>query len=225
MKKLFLPVTVGVLLGVLGKLAFRRAEVADPAGDSPAGKPALVQGSAGERKASNQSRIPGFVTTKPLDRVPGSPGYDPVRFMSVMPVTDLFDQEPRDPVWAPAMEQGLLAMLKRDLARLQAARDVAVECRTTGCRFSWNPDDDPNLKTLNFLIQLYSGAGSGGGRRLGYLVSFFKGGTLSEVATDDPPTLLAALQKRRDERLAVVRKREKAGHLLYPKIPMSEWPD
>jgi hypothetical protein len=225
MKKLVLAVAIGLLLGVLGKLAWRQSEVAGPSATFLPPEPRSSEGGPSER-APDPPQVPNFVTTTQAERVPGRPGYDPMRFIGVMPANDLFDQEARDPVWAPAMEKGLSVMLRRDLARLQAARDVAVECRTTGCRFSWDPASDPKLKTMNFLIHLYGGAGAGGSRSKGELISFFKGGTLSHVDSSNPSVLLPELQKKRDQRLAVVRSRDAQGRPpLFPDIPIFEWPE
>lgn len=75
---------------------------------------------------------PGWVESNPR-----APGYDPVRVGQVLdlPVSAIYEREPRDPGWAPGMESQQRTLLAAELGNVfEGAAVDEVECRTGTCR-------------------------------------------------------------------------------------------
>jgi protein-disulfide isomerase len=70
---------------------------------------------------------------------PGGPIFQPMPFLHVSP-RQLFAVEPRDEVWAGAVEKQLGPLIDKDLhAAEPKLAQSKLECRTTMCRLSWLP--------------------------------------------------------------------------------------
>jgi hypothetical protein len=99
------------------------------------------------------------VEAGPIEQDPAAPGYDPTRLTHFgISAAEIFDREPRDRLWAPAMEQRMRARMQRDLAIVQpTARVSAVECRTSSCEFAIEADE-PLSESAQFALQILGNA-------------------------------------------------------------------
>jgi hypothetical protein len=80
---------------------------------------------------------------------PRSPGYDPVMAIRQggRSLSELFAQEPRDPLWAPAREQQMRDVLSEPLVKA-GSRIASAECRSFSCKLVLElPADRPEAIT------------------------------------------------------------------------------
>jgi hypothetical protein len=159
------------------------------------------------------------------DLNPSSPAYDPLRLVreSKVRVRSIFWAEPRDAVWADAMEQGLRAPLTADLqSALPGLSDLTIECRTTVCRFTWNANGGRDLRARHVIRYLYGGAAIGVAKPNEMYVTYAGGKAFSELK-GRPREMLARLAADRSDRLPRLRAGEFPAE-AYQAIPASEWP-
>lgn len=108
----------------------RRPSVAPAQVDVAPSRPAASRSSAGFRS---------HATVPQRDLAPSHAHYDPVARLREEPdvtVKEIFEGEPRDPVFAPVLErrvQAALDTITRELALDDKILDVHVECRTLSC--------------------------------------------------------------------------------------------
>jgi hypothetical protein len=108
---------------------------------------------------SEHARPPSFrsqaSTASGLITDPKAPGYDPFMLAQAgVPEPEIFAAEPRDPIWAPAMEANLRGLIEGDLAALApGAKLKALECRTLSCELSVGGDDE-SLKIAASALQI-----------------------------------------------------------------------
>lgn len=95
----------------------------------------------------------------PVSDDPAEPGYDPVKLSHLgMSSTEIYEREPRDPVWAAAMEARVRERLVHDLGIVQpSARPTSVECRTSTCRIVIEASEDLS-ESAQFTLQVLGNA-------------------------------------------------------------------
>jgi hypothetical protein len=161
-----------------------------------------------ERASSSTDRkvpkfVPGEAQAKPPDdpplaveTVPGRPDYDPMRFRLVVHTRDIFAQEPRSNSWSATIEQNLQPMLARDLKEMvPAVTDIAIECRTSICKFTWQGPAELNLQISTIVRALYGGAGGAHGQTPNEFYAVFRGGFIG--LEDDPEAVIRKLIAQR----------------------------
>lgn len=92
-----------------------------------------------------------------LETNPRAPGYDAIRVGQVMdlPVTALFDREPRDATWASTMEADQRATIEQVLHEAFADASIdELECRTATCRVGVSVAA-ADLEAMVDLLQVY----------------------------------------------------------------------
>jgi hypothetical protein len=151
--------------------------------------------------------------------------YDPVRLIEEQRQTSkaIFLAEPRDPVWADAMEKGLRDPLTNDLAAtVPGITDLTIECRTTACRIAWDAHGGEDPRARAVIRMLYGGAAMGHDGSHAMVV-IYEGGTAYKGFQGHAPELLARLSNDRAMRLPKLRAGEFSRH-AYTQIPAGEWP-
>jgi hypothetical protein len=157
---------IGLLLGVSILLLLRR----------PHNRPGLekeevhARSSAGEQRpgvARTAAPPPRFITRpfadkSPLVSDPKSPDYDVVRLSRLAHLSfgTAFENEPRDPVFAPRREQMLRDTVEADLASVHAAsRLLSVECKSATCKLLFAGKDLDEARWGSMIMQ-YTATGS-----------------------------------------------------------------
>lgn len=177
-----------------------------------------------QRSASNAPVAPPRFLSAEAPKVvtdPADPHYDPVLLARLINAGELFKQEPRDPHWAPLVEQKVAETVNADIQAIGAnVKDLRVECHTTTCRFQWEGDRSERMKMMDFLTAIWGGTAGhlGNGNEL---MVVYAGGSLSRVK-GDAPALMAALQEKRKSRLATISEQETRGVKAYPHV--QNWP-
>jgi hypothetical protein len=196
----FLAVGLGAAaVGALLALATRQA--GSVSSFSPeTGTPAKRQPGPAPAPASRGPVPPRFNPALPaLQLVPGQPGYDPSKLGLIVPLWDLFDQEPRHAPWAGPMERfirdELTARLPRELPDLRLR---AVECRTAVCKVTWEGMSGQQQAVGRALQGVLSG-GSGSWRRDRdeWVVTFQGGEFMSDVPLNDPDATIEKIRRHR----------------------------
>jgi hypothetical protein len=151
---------------------------------------------------------------------PQAPGYDPVKLLYFMVPTRIFSAEPRDPVWAEAVEKRLRPRLEKDLSTISPdISDVTMECRTSICRIAWKAPPDLETVTGDVVRFLYGGAAANRSRANELLV-FYKGGFYKDTGTADD--LVRRIDEERSRLLASIHS-GRAQHILA-NVPDKFWP-
>ncbi len=154
----------------------------------------------------------------------GAPGYDPIKLGLALGPRALFNQEPRDPSWAPAMERLMTPLVQKDLHGIPGIRDVSVDCRTTGCRVSYTAGgNEQNFAAAMVLTALWGGGVSG--KTFGEFTTFFRGQRFDGIDPTNPEALIARLQDRRSEQLAKTQRLYERGWPRYKYVPRAYWPE
>jgi hypothetical protein len=192
-----------------------------PAGFTAADGRSAAAGRALREKAA--PKPPMFHEGTPvIQDLPGAPGYDPTKFMHLVSQSRVFEAEPRDPRWAPAVEAWMNQHLARDLSTILPEAKVTVECRLTTCRWTWQGSDpQERIRWLQRTLYMGSVAEQTGTNELtityyGDTVGF-KGLTLG-----DPDGLFERLEQRRAKMLGIIREGRRA--YLDEYIPRAAWP-
>lgn len=180
----------------------------------------------GEHSGKDPRAVPAFVVPRheEIETRPSSPGYDPVTLGMAVSPRKLFDQEPRNEAWASGMEERLLKRVESDLVRVPGTTDLKVECRTTGCKFSWVCTD----KQADFIASRLMGALWGGGIGAGFQnnrIEFFRGPRFSGIDPGDPEQLFQRLRERRQDGIRKHRGLYAAGRPRYKDMPLEFWPE
>ena len=149
---------VGAVAAVLFQRANRKADEAVDSEDELALADGEGSGSARGNRGANKERLkpPSFRTDgteSKLTTDPMSPDYDPVALhASGVRLGKLFEREPRDPQWAPAMEERTAAIIKKDLEELLPANKLSsskIECRRMICKVEFEAEDKETLTQVN----------------------------------------------------------------------------
>jgi hypothetical protein len=137
---------------------------------------------------------------------PKAAGYDPFRLAQAgVPEPQIFAAEPRDPVWAPAMEANLKRLIERDLAALApGAKLGAVECHTLSCKLAVG-GDDTSLKVAASALQIGSLA-----RQMMFGKNARDGGAfevtlIMDGEVRDPANWVRLVSQSRERHLAAIR--------------------
>lgn len=199
----------GAALGALVWMARERAARHDLARAAPPDVACEGNGSGALAARS----VPAFARPASLaERVTalGDRDFDPTKIVRVlstsgMSARDLFDQEPRDLVWATKLERFLGEAIARDVDRIPGVEDVAVECRTSTCKISWvvAPDQRPRVKDV--VGALY--VGSAGNARENDLVIVLGGGVLRDIPVGEADRLIDRLARVRAANLRGLHRR------------------
>jgi hypothetical protein len=159
---------VVLLCGALGMLASELAHQGNRSvrgGASGKDAPPRRHDVAANRAAARRNGSPTFLASSSspaVQTVPGQPGYDPTRFLSVMPAGDIYAQEPRNEPWAAKVESWLADRARRDLARaVPELEELEVECRTTMCRYTWTAPGFRSRAIRDMIGALLIGSGAG----------------------------------------------------------------
>jgi hypothetical protein len=138
---------------------------------------------------------------------------------------DVFRDEVRDPNWAPRMEDVLGPRIAAELKRLIPGFSMTdIECRSTSCRFAWEPNADVDrLRVMRLAALLYGSAAGGGGAAKNELVLVYQGPTMS-LPPGDPNATLAAAEQRRQTQLRKVRTHHAEGLPTDPRINVDALP-
>jgi hypothetical protein len=159
------------------------------------------------------------------------PGYEPDRLASVMSVRDIFNQEPRDENWAPAVETWLTSG-QRDDMRALIGKDFGLrnECRTTICRLSWDVPEGSSIQdfiaiknTFSSLVSvLYQGVMTEPSSKPEIYIIY--AGGISNIPMGEPEALFAELRKRRAGKLnnikrGMLRRAGGTALTLMPSMP------
>jgi hypothetical protein len=121
---------------VLSRWKARQAGVAQQ--DAP--------GSPGKRGSPGARNLPAFVQVpgpKTVENDPASPSYDPTTLLVATRYVPkpIFDAEPRDEVWASAIEPRVKRRLEREIAhRAPGVSFKGLDCRTLSCRLTMSLD-------------------------------------------------------------------------------------
>lgn len=119
--------------------------------------------SARGRKSAPPLFNQGHVSSPTLETDPKAAGYDATKVTMVLNrrPAEVWGSEPRDPLWAPAMEEFATPYLERDISRLAGVTVSSVECRTAICRFEMRgPKRELNMAN-DILFALHMGASLG----------------------------------------------------------------
>jgi hypothetical protein len=145
-------VLVGITVGVLGARLCGRGTSppmmaptvpASASGSSPASPPPLARWSAAPREPSVLQR----------DLAPSDRRYNPVALLREeegITIQEVFEREPRDPTFAPVLEQRAHDALDRVFKELRLdgkVRAVHTECRTLSC-YTFIELDDSDVENV-----------------------------------------------------------------------------
>jgi hypothetical protein len=182
---------------------------------------------AAQRPRALKGALPKVLTSAQSDfQVPGQPGYDSALLSRVMHIADIFEQEPRDPSWAGAVEKGIenILALPRPPELLPGLEITAIECKTTLCKVSWNAPAQTAERARRVLPILLPGATMNVSPRHGRYLLGLSGGTddWKRVPNGDPTgSLNTAIQLRR---MLLADIQSGRGGALARDVPVNEWP-
>lgn len=171
----------------------------------PAPSSAMSRAAMGTRSSPDFVRDPAGV-----ELVPGRPGYDPYYLAHIMSLQNVFDQEPKNQVWAGVMETELATLpgLENLLPDVKIDR---VECKTTVCRLYLEiPARSPHdrFNTQRVIDRLVPGSVQTLQTDNVYYVAFAGGhGFYRGASTDDPRETLRLLEQTRRSVLNDVQQR------------------
>lgn len=109
--------------------------------------------------APRRAAIPNIESGSPPKRLvtsdPGARDYDAAEAAQALglSVRALFDSEPRNDLWAPAMEAALTDQIGRDLEAAGLDMAARSECRQMTCRITLDATDKEQLKRGQVLLQ------------------------------------------------------------------------
>lgn len=118
----------------------RAANDAPPSEATAASLPAVERSSAASTAPVAQAVAPGARTVgsaeRPLERDPRKPGYSAARIYGIRMdgAREIFEAEPRDPVWAKQRETDVADAALNELKQVDPEVKMEVECRTGTCR-------------------------------------------------------------------------------------------
>jgi hypothetical protein len=217
---------LAVILGGLLALATRerpvRHDAQAPGDRATKREPAAVDDHRAPARRRQGAEL--VATARTIETDTSSPAYDPVALARAMSSREVFRQEPRHAVWAAAMEQSLAPAVKNDAARVPGISDIVVECRTSGCQFSWTaatPEADEHV--VSIFATLWMGAIGNG--KPGSFVTFFRGPRFAGIDPTDPGQLLDRLKQNRRESLAQARRRYERGDPWFSDLPLTYLPE
>lgn len=159
----FLRIAVYV---ALGSAAFLAGLVTRPARGSRAssGDATVDREKRSTPGATSSSTSPGARTMRtlampraPRSSTPEATGIDdPIALSNLgLPAREIFEGQPRDPVWAPAAERFLAERLAEYLAgMIPYATDTSIECRASVCKVAFQGPND-KLDEAFSLIQSF----------------------------------------------------------------------
>jgi hypothetical protein len=211
----------GVVGGVLVALALRHGSVVQK---RATGHVAVT--SASESRQAIAGNPPRFAVAAPpkIELRPGAPGYNPSRFLALMPARDVFEQEPRRESWAKPIENWFTETVAKDFANIKSLRNLRVECRTSSCRFQWEDAGDDNRRIARLIRVLYN-VGGGGAEKHEVTLMLQGAGLVAGISPDDPQGAIAAVKARRDEQIrAVTQAKPEVIARLYPELAPADWP-
>lgn len=209
---------VGALLAILTTPEAPPEVSASASADSSSGGPSVKAVPAPPRLSATKK------DDQPVDTRPSSPRYDPIRLALALSPREVFDHEPRDARWAPAMEQRLLPDVQRDLGGIPGIQDIQIDCRTSACRFSWRSADKKAAFNAGSLAVALWGGG-GGGRVTDAYIAIFRGSHFEDIDPTNPDQLAQRLKELRMENLKNHRKRYAEGRPRYAGLPLESWPE
>ena len=178
------------------------------------------------RVGSTERSPPRFVPQRPEKAVENDPlgvGYDPISIFEIdgLPLRVLYRAEPKDPTWAPVMEERLADIVRRDVDSLGATAKIkAVECRKMSCNIVVTAETAADLsKGLMLLNYTPLGNLQAVERPLGDPAAAFSSGY---VIAWHPDERSLAVQNRvypamRQRRLAELRQKKLPER--YPPVP------
>lgn len=158
-----------------------------------------------------------------------APGYKPTDLVGVVSMEKIFEREPRATTWAMAVESYLFTKMAKEIGEaIPGVRVNSVQCKTATCKIDLDfPDSVLNLRVQQTLAAMYSpGAGASIGN--GDFILAYRGRTswLRDVPDNDASALFSAIEKRRKEHLASIKRDAKAGlKTPYKYVNVADLPD
>jgi hypothetical protein len=210
-----LSVAVGLGAGLLKRRLPRPAPAA----------PEITQATTRTGDPTAPPKLAVWAAARGTEANAAAPDYDPVELIErhQQSVRGIFQAEPRDHVWADAMEKGLRDPLLNDLAAtVPGLTDLSVECHTTTCRFHWDAHGGDDRRARHVIRMLYGGAALGNGGPNQMYVAYAGGPAFKEFK-GHAPELLAKLSADRATRLPLLRAGKFSAY-AYSAIPAEQWP-
>jgi hypothetical protein len=218
---------LAIIAGVLAALVGHRGAHTSPA-------PAVARGASGSMRppteragrpdqrglqAKRTLAPPVFVakSASPVQNDPLAPDYDPVKLgLATHAFRQLFDAEPRNPVWAPKMEEQALRLAHQILDHLEYLDMKGIECHTSTCvlTFSYPEDKDREVGFLSQNMGLAPVTTSYGSEHTGGIVTESLE-LLYPAELKDPASLQQSGQAQREKTLKWL-KQEGAKHGVRP---------
>lgn len=159
-----------------------------------------------------------------VELIPGRPGYDPGAITELIPLEQLFAQEPRNDDWAKKIEEALPGIALRDVERLVPGLEiVGIVCKTTSCRLEWRAPKE-SIQRARAVMRFLVPAAVAETRPPYHYVALAGGRWLyRDVPAGDPGKTLAVAEQARERILARMRRRNPS----FPGpagIPPESWP-
>jgi hypothetical protein len=172
--------TTAVALGALAGLLYNYGWHAGPTAGSQPGHRTMPGGEMGAREkgAKAVSPMPPRIKIATGEEVPTSPSdprYDPTALtLAGYKAPQIFEAEPRDPIWAPQVERRLSSQFSSDLSvMVPLAHMTNLTCHTATCRLDFDAPKEggqavvralqlaPAADTVTFDLRDHAGVLSG----------------------------------------------------------------
>jgi hypothetical protein len=154
---LLIKAALALAVGVLAAVLFGSRQPTK----GTAGSGESVQAAPAATRTPDPRQSPPVFTTPAstlgLQTDPRAPDYDAARLVKVTgkSVASIFAAEPRDPVWAPAMEQRQREIARKDIEAVGLTGKIRnVECKTQVCKVILEAPDQTALTQTRRLFEI-----------------------------------------------------------------------
>jgi hypothetical protein len=145
--RLVVFVLAGALLGVIGARWGTKTKAVEVATEAPPSGASTSRVFPGARRSERSQ------PRHQEDLAPGDPRYDPLAILradDTIHAKDIFEREPRDPVFAPVLEKRVPAALDEIFKQLKLedkVHTVHTECKTLSC-YTYIEVDDSDVEQV-----------------------------------------------------------------------------
>jgi hypothetical protein len=185
------------------------------------------QGVAPQESSGDRAPLPAFKPPPRYDDIetdPQAERYNPLTIAKIIGMQKLFDQEPRDPKWAPEMERKLGPPVISDVKFVGKAKAVEIECRTSTCQIRWDGDAKAGDRVMAMLSVVYLGSAISRTGRGAAVVSFWGSGPQTKFDARRPADELASMIITNRKPMLENLRSGQGRPVFYRVLQPSEWP-